>query len=301
VRSARLGSHQNPGRAPWAIAGTTILSLFLLAAARGPRRQQAAVAGPSSGSGLETILARSAEYCDRLDRAVLDFVCRERIEQWLRPSAQPAVRHGVKMQAIFLGPRVDHSYIYDYQLIRDREGSFKESRTLLKEDGKDVRVPDAPLKTRRFAYAKIVMGPLGLLSRENQTGHDYRVVREEKVRGEETLVIEAIPKPGAQFQHLFGTLWLRKKDAGVVKIEWNPASIDDYQWVERTAEFLGLTPWLRITSEFAFEKNGIRFPSRCILKETYRRGTGGALYPISEIEAVYDRYKFFTVETAVKY
>ena len=298
VRSARSRSRPSPSHVLWTIAGAALFSLLSMGAPEDPVRRQAVVPATTAGSSLEMALARAADYCDRLDRSVLDFVCRERVEEWFRPSAQPAVYH--MRRAIFLGARVDHDYIYDYQLVRGRQGDITESRTLLKEDGKKVSVPDAPLKTHSFTHAKVVMGPLGLLSRKNQADHDYRVVRDERVRGEEALVVEAVPKPGVQFPHLFGRLWLRKSDAGILRIEWNPASIGNYQIVEKTAKFLGLTPDLLIISEYAFEKNGIRFPSRYTVKEIYRRGTSGAKYAISEIDVAYDQYKFFTVETEVE-
>jgi len=256
-------------------------------------------AAQPSPSELDVILARAAAYCDKLDRAVMNFVCRERIDEWFRPGAGLSWSH--MRRTIFLGQRVDHDYIYDYQLLRDRKGEVTERRTLLSQDGKQVHVPDAPLKTRSFWHAKVVMGPLGILSRESQAAHDYAVVRREKIQGEDVLVVAATPKLGVQLEHLFGTIWIRRGDAGIIKIEWNPVSIDNYQGVTRTAEFLGLTPDLLVTSEYAFEKNGIRFPSRYTLRETYRRGKSGAQYKISEIDVVYDQYKFFTVETDVKY
>jgi hypothetical protein len=281
------------------IAGMACLSVILLAAAGNPPRQQAVTAAPVPLSGLAAALSRAADYCDKLDRSVMDFTCRERIEEWFRPGAGLSRSH--MRQTIFLGQRVDHDCLYDYQLVRGRQGDITENRTLLKEDGKTVHVPDAPLKTHSFSHAKVVMGPLGLLSRKNQADHDYRILREEKVRGEEAFVVEAVPKPGFEFPHLVGRLWLRKKDAGILKIEWNPASIGNYELVQKTADFLGLTPALLIISEYAFEKNGIRFPSRYTVKEVYRRGTSGAKYQISEVDVVYDQYKFFTVETDVKY
>lgn len=267
-------------------------------AARG-QAQRASGSG-SAASDLPSILDRAAEYCDRLSRSVLNFVCRERIEEWFRPFAQPAMTsRGIR--TIFIGSRETHHYVYDYQLIRDREGTIKESRTLLKEDKRDIRIPDAPLKTHSFSHTRVVMGPVGILSRESQADHDYRIVREEKIRGEEALVVEAVPRPGVHLQHLFGTIWLRKRDAGILKIEWNPSSIGNYKGVEETAKRFDMTPDLLIISEYAFEKNGIRFPSRYTLKEAYRRGKSGRRYQISEIDAVYDQYKFFTVETEVKY
>lgn len=280
---------------------SVLLSGFFLSktgTARGLTQQ-----GPSPGSSeseLRTILDRAAEYCDKLNRSVLNFVCRERIKEWFRAESPPgSFSHGIRI--VFVGSRETFQYVYDYQLIRDREGSIRETRTLLKENGKGVQVSDAPLKTHSFWHAKVVMGPLGLLSREGQADHDYRILREEKVGGEPAWVVEAVPKPGVRLEHLFGTIWLKKKDAGILKIEWNPSSIQNYGGVEETARRLGLTPSLLVTSEYAFEKNGIRFPSRYTLREIYRRGKSGTRYQRSETDVIYDEYKFFTVETEVEF
>jgi hypothetical protein len=55
-----------------------------------------------------------------------------------------------------------------------------------------------------------------------------------------------------------------------------------------------------MTSEYAFEKNGIRFPSRYIVKGSYL-GKLGRRFQRSETDVTYDRYKFFTVETEVRF
>ncbi|MGA2531897.1 MAG: hypothetical protein ABSG19_02555 [Candidatus Aminicenantales bacterium] len=259
--------------------------------------------GPGPGSPdpeLSSILERAAQYCDKLNRSVLNFVCRERIEEWFRHAAPPAsFSYGNRI--VFLSSPEKFQYVYDYQLIRERGGSIRETRTLLKENGKDVQVSDAPLKTHSFWHTNVVMGPLGLLSRERQADHDYRILREAKIGGDPVLVIEVVPKPDVRLEDLFGTVWLRKKDAGILKIEWNPSSIRNYKGVEETAKQLGLIPSLLVTSEYAFEQNGIRFPSRYTLRELYRRGKSGARYQRSETDVVYDQYKFFMVETKVEF
>ena len=58
-------------------------------------------------------------------------------------------------------------------------------------------------------------------------------------------------------------------------------------------------PRLTQISEYGFEKNGIRFPSRYSLREEYisRRGKP---FLRSETSVIYRDYKFFTVETEVR-
>jgi hypothetical protein len=253
----------------------------------------------ATAAELKVTLARAAEYCDRLSHSVLNYVCRERIKENDYPNATATSSFG--RRTIWLGREEIHEYAYEYQLIRDAAGAIRETRTLINDNGKRVHLADASLETHIISYAYIVMGPIGLLSRERQALHDYRMVRGERVAGEETIVIEAVPKPETRLGHLFGTIWLRKKDNAIVKIEWNPSSMENYAAVEEIAKRLKMVPDLLMTSEYAFEKNGVRFPSRYTIKEIYRRGKSGRRFQRSVTEVVYDQYKFFTVETEVKF
>jgi hypothetical protein len=261
-----------------------------------PQIGPAVVRAPASVS-LQRLLAGAAEYCDRLSRAALDFVCRERVSEWSYPDA--AVMKYRMVDTIRRGLKESKAYLYDYQLVRDRAGSIRESRTLLREGRTDVHVTDAALQTRFFWHARIVMGPLGLLSRERQAEHDFRILRQERINGEPVAVIEAVPKPGVAADHLFGVVWLGLEDASILKIEWNPASIDNYAGVRERAERFRMAPRIVLTSEYGVEKNGIRFPSRYTVQEAY--GRGSRRFQRSETTVVYDRYKFFTVETEVIY
>jgi len=258
-------------------------------------RHEPSTAGESD---LSSLLGRAADYCDRLSRTVLDFVCRERIAEWYYVEKNDI---NEAFGRIYVDSHQERwRYVYDYQLIRNRAGLIQESRTLLEEQGKKVNSPDALLKTHLFKHAYVVMGPLGLLSRNHQADFEYKVVREEKAGGEPALVIEAVPKPGVRLDYLFGTIWLRKRDAGILKIQWNPSSIENYAGVEEVARRLGRKPDILMTSEYAFEKNGIRFPSRYTVKESYL-GKLGRRFQHSETDVTYDQYKFFTVETEVKF
>jgi hypothetical protein len=291
-----------PGRSPFRIilfAGPIVLPLILTAGLDSPRGRQSPSPTSNLATQLETVLTRAADYCDKLDRSVLNFVCKERIEEWFRPDFHPRVSRMGKQTFVYLGRTEKHRFLYDYQLIRGREGYITESRVLLEDDKKKVHVVDAPLKTRSFTHAKIVMGPLGVLRREIQGDYNYKFVREERVLGDQAVVIETVPKPGVKPQHLFGTIWLRKTDSSILKIAWNPASIGNFLLVAETGLSLGMDPDILLTTEYGFEKNGVRFPSRYTAKEIYRRGKTGGRYQIAEVDVLYDEYQFFTVETQV--
>jgi len=57
-------------------------------------------------------------------------------------------------------------------------------------------------------------------------------------------------------------------------------------------------PRLTLATEFAFEKNGIRFPSSCSIEEAYAFEAGVNLVR-SRTKITHTDYKFFTVETGV--
>jgi hypothetical protein len=230
---------------------------------------------------LEHILAKAAEYCQRLEQVSLHFVCTEEIEERLYYSGR------------FYK---ENNYTYDYQLIRKGEG-IQERRTLLEENGKSRHEENAELKTHRFFHKHVIFGPIGLLSESQQQNHDYVIKKEEKIKGDRCLVIEAVPKEGVQVDHLFGKAWIRENDCSIMKIEWNQESMGNIERLEEAAKKAGAKPIITFVSEYAYEKNGIRFPSKYFVKEEYvKRGR----YKISQTTTVYKDYKFFIVETEVK-
>lgn len=62
------------------------------------------------------------------------------------------------------------------------------------------------------------------------------------------------------------------------------------------AKQIGAKPLLTLTTEFAFEKNGVRFPSFYRIVETYLFESGSPLVR-SRTEVRQGAYKFFRVET----
>jgi hypothetical protein len=229
---------------------------------------------------LSQILEKAAEYCKRLDQVALHFVCNEEIEE-----------------RIYSGRFFKRStFVYDYQLIR-KKNNIQEQRILLEECGEKKHEENAELKTRRFAHSYVIFGPIGLLAESQQKRHDYAIKKEEKYKGDKCYVIEVIPKPDTKIDGLFGKAWVRQDDWGIMKIEWNQQSMGNIEKIEEDASRLGAKPKITFSSEYGFEKNGIRFPSRYTVKEEYVRRTREK---ISETTVVYKDYKFFIVETEVK-
>lgn len=251
---------------------------------------------------LTRVLARCAEYCDRLATVSLDFICKEKIEEEIRT---PRKSHFFSPYSNIFTPnkamRKDkHTFLYDYQLIRKKD-TVKEQRILLEENGKKTRVENAPLETSVFKHRYVLFGPLGLLSREVQAQHNFRFLKEEKFKGKPVYVIEAVPKFSSQFDHLYGKIWVDKEHFSILKIEWDQESLKNYDVIEVIAQKLKAKPRITLVTEFAFEKKGIRFPSSYSITETYISKRRGRRFTRSKTEVEYTDYQFFTVDTEIKY
>jgi hypothetical protein len=244
-----------------------------------------AVAGagePVDRSRLEAILKKSEAYCRRLEKAALDFVCLEEVTEL----------------SVHFTPQTN-VYLYDYQFVRTGREK-KENRRLVSVNGKKRDVKDAPLGTVMFRYENVLFGPIGLLDEDSQRLFDYALVGEATVGPERAAIIEAGPKPGARGTRPYGRIWIKEEDGSVLRIDWDPASLGNYRAIEEWTKAHDATPRITAYSEYGLEKNGLRFPSRNF-SETATVTKGGLETVSGRMSTVYKDYKFFIVETEVKY
>jgi hypothetical protein len=244
-------------------------------------------------SQLPQILKKTAAYCRKFGSASLYYVCLEDITEEIYSPYRQIPR---SYPYLFLTIKKNH-YVYDYQLIQ-KDGDLKEQRILLEENGIKKNVPDAPLKVRRFRYKYMTFGPM-LLSEYWQQYHDYQIVAKEKISGEPCLVVEALPKPSFQLEHLAGKIWVRERDFSILRLEYNQETIDNYEGIEETAAKLKARPLIKLITEYAFEEKGIRFPSKYVQSEEYIN-LRGVHFIKSETTVNYKDYKYFIVETEVE-
>jgi len=261
-----------------------LLSVFIYAEDRlEVRPQEEAV--PSLGM----LLIKAGDYCDRLENAVLDFVCQEEIAEHIDMSQDDPQNPS---------PFRNNKFIYDYQFIR-KGSTTNEIRVLLEENGVRKNEKNAELKTRIFYFRNVLYGPIDLLSWLRQLLYDYKLLLDEG--GEEFFVIEAIPKPDNKQEHIpYGKIWLSKKDFSICKIEWNPKTAKYFSNILERAEYYKSEPKVLFVTEFSYEKNGIKFPSRHEMTESYILADG-QVFKRSRTKVIYREYKFFTVETTVKH
>jgi hypothetical protein len=144
------------------------------------------------------------------------------------------------------------------------------------------------------------LGPVGLLGEDAQRTLAYRVIKEMDMEGEPAVILDARPK-GGNPTSLYGKAWVRIRDGAVLKIEWAPTSMGNYQKIEELAHALNARPKITFSSEYAFEKNGLRFPSAYGVIESYLGAGSTAQLTLSRTDVVYKDYKFFLVQTEIKY
>ncbi len=242
-----------------------------------------------SGYLLGEILHKTSNYCERLKKASVDFVCLEEIKE--RVSYARGAYRFFK----------ENNYIYDYQLVR-KDNRITERRNLLQENKEKKFEKEARLKTSVIDYKHAIFGPIGLLSEHNQSQHNYCIIDEQiEHNGEKALIIEAVPKKQIRdSEHLFGNIWIRKDDFSILKIEWAQESFGNFEVIEKKAKELNARPLIISSSEYGYDKNGIRFPSKFHVKEIYI-GRKGKRLLASETIVIYKNYKFFTVETDVTF
>ena len=251
-------------------------------------------------NNLNSILIKCSDYCERLEKAALFFVCQERIEEFIYfYSYNPRFRN---YRIIVNVPQKieKNTYLYDYQLIK-KGRKFEEKRILLEENGEKKHQENAELKTKRFYSKRSVFGPIGLLDKDSQKLYDYEILKVDNLKGKKAYVIEIKPKKIMANRPNYGKAWIDAKDSGVLKIETEEESLVGFEKLKEESEKLGLTPVLKAVHYFEIEKNGIRFPSRTVFEEDYIGPRIKGRKKKSRTVITYDNYRFFIVEVEVKY
>jgi len=252
----------------------------------------------SSQPKLSEILKKTSEYCQRLERSALDYVCIEEVkEETLHTHISPD--HARDQGYVTAVRRKRTTYTYDYQMIRKNK-RIKENRTLIKKNGKKCCIENAELEIEFIKFANEIFGPVGLLSLQRQSLYDYRIFESENTDQGPYLIIEAVHKNPSARDSLCGKIWFRKDHFDIVRIEWDQSSLGNFAAIQEIAKQREEEPSIRIISEFAVEKNGLRFPSQTITEMAFINKKGKKDVR-ARITVTYSHYKFFTVETEIEY
>ena len=214
---------------------------------------------------LNEILKKTSDYCEKLKKMALDFVCHENIEENIYSykktetyaakdykSATPISQISLKLKN-----SKKNIYLYDYQMIKKGDKQ-EEKRILLKENNKDKHVENAELKIKGFKAQYLVYGPIGFLSKYWQRHFNYEIIGQDEINGKMAIVISATPTKLREENYNFGKIWVDENDFSILKIEWDPRYIKGYKEKAST----GIKRTLTWAVFYEFEKNNVRFPSR---------------------------------------
>jgi len=258
------------------------------------------------GHQLEAILEKTGEYCEEVKNLALHYVCKENIVDIHYFYRTKEVIERVSKSS-FITPTIrfelkgskKKSYVYDYQLIR-KSGKMIEKRDLLEEEGKTKKDKSSGLKNVKYFSKNIVFGPVGFLSKYWQSHFEYKIIGNDIKNGKEVLIIRAYPKQEREENYNVAQIWIDMKEYSILKIQWEPLSIQNYEEEKiryPTGEYKKTIIW---NVDFGVEEKGIRFPSKQIVQEVFI-SENDKKHVLEEIIFTYTDYKFFTVETEVKY
>ena len=258
------------------------------------------------GPKLEVILKKTGEYCEKVKNLALHYVCKENIvdihyfyrtrEVIERVPKSSFITSTIRFE---LKGSKKKSYVYDYQLIR-KSGEMIEKRDLLEEEGKTIKEKSSGLKNVKYFSKNIVFGPVGFLSKYWQSHFEYKIIGSDIKNGKEALIIRAYPKQEREENYNVAQIWIDMKEYSILKIQWEPLSIQNYDEEKiryPTGEYKKTIIW---NVDFGVEEKGIRFPSKQIVQEVFI-SENDKKHVLEEIIFTYTDYKFFTVETEVKY
>jgi len=255
---------------------------------------------------LNIILKKCAEYCERVKSIALFYMCQEEIKEkanvyrivdTLRTTPY-GITEIVPGESLKLKRTRTSSYLYDYQLMK-KEEELKEQRILLEKNKRKKHIENAELEVR-FNAAYLIYGPVGFLSRYWQNYFDYEIIGQEDIDKIPSAIIKATPKPNNKENRNFAKIWINERDGSILQIEWEPESIIDYKGknIEIPAGNLKTVVVWKVT--YGVEKNGVRFPGRQHIQE-FLVSESGKRYIGNEIITNFNDYKFFIVETEIKY
>ncbi len=253
---------------------------------------------------LQEILRITGEYCERVKKMALFYICQENIidiENFFR-GVSPALGMQ-KEERIFNLRRVKRqTYRYDYQLIKKGD-DFLEQRILLEKNGKKKLQENVNLSHLKYYSQYLIFGPVGFLSQSWQNHFTYSLIGEDMINGEPATIIQADPKESRLDNYSFGRIWINK-NFQIVRVEWEPASIQNYEdeiLISRLGPFHKKVVWI---ADYTVEKNGVRFPSRQFVQEIFFRNSPDGFQQKAvkrETRFDYTEYKFFIVETDIKF
>jgi len=259
---------------------------------------------PANIERLRRVLAETSAYCEKLKSMALDFVCQEKVTEVSNDFVKRVGRKSISgdinetqlVEDLRIRKTLRNDFVYDYQLIK-KSGVFREQRNLIEENGRKRDVKNASLKDERIKAEMLVFGPVGFLSQYWQEHFVFAIAGEDRIGGQSALILTASPASVREDNYYEGRIWIAAEDSSILRIDWTALAPEASK--DKVASLIGdLKRSVTMTAEYGIVKNGVRFPSRRIAKETFTTPEGKEHLKY-ESKCSYLNYKFFTVETEV--
>jgi protein TonB len=269
-------------------------------------------AGRAPETELVRLLEGAAGYCEKLEQAALEFICRERIGETHYNFASDPKWIGLIVGSRETGEIISRTffpqwdpqrtirsdYVCDYLYVR-RGDRVEERRIVLEDDGRKMTDRNRLLEEKRFTALNPVLAAVELLGRGQQALFNYRVIGRSSLQRRDAAILEAIPKSGNSRGVEYAKVWVDSGNFQILRSEVQGVPIEGYDDVLRDSIQFPVRPYLLTTHTYEFEKNGIRFPGQSIIRVEYpRRGEFTKDRTLKlKIDMKYDKYQFFSVET----
>ncbi len=228
---------------------------------------------------LKKLLDGSQKYCRKLFGATFDFICHEQVTERIENATEGRFK-------------------YFYRLTKKGK-DVKEERSLLKKRGRRFVRRIQSANSESYTTERVIFGPNAMVGEGWDLYFDYRIIGEETLDGHKTVIVDVIPKRKNTRNPFFGQVWINEKDYSVMKISWNPKSIEGLQQnfqtrvLERAKLYKG-EPHILSILELNVEKRGLRFPSRLLIEESYIKPNGRKVVRVKRTTDYVD-YLFYSV------
>lgn len=226
---------------------------------------------------LDSILANSAAYCEKLKQAVFHFVCLERVEESYKDK---------------------NTYISDYRILKIGN-RIEEQRTLIEHNGLKVSGEQMKLRTKIYSY-KASLTPIYLLAAENQRHYDYRLMDSGRVMNRKAYGIEVKIKGNDGKGSILAVVWVDAQDFSILKFNVFPKALAGFKQLYEDAKKKGMRLEIEDKHYFGVKRGDIRFPSRTEItmkfyprsRQTFFLLRGRPQYGVPKREKIYTEFRY---------
>ncbi|MCD6515807.1 MAG: energy transducer TonB [Candidatus Aminicenantes bacterium] len=263
---------------------------------------------------LVTILHECAKYCEKLNKATLDFICKEKIHDiYYGPDPKRSgytISFGKSTLSIngriAAGPprmfkpfwgvwKIERNqYLSDYLLVKKGQ-EIREKRVLLKENSRQVPAQKEYLKNPRFSGLKPFLAPGKVLGQDRQELFSFSILKDR----ENLYEIEAVPISRYAGGIEYARIWVDRQGFQILRMEIKGIPLEGYNEVlEETTEH-NVKPEFITTYSYKMEKEGLLFPYKVNILVRYPMFLNETTFYKTKIKTNinYDDYQFFSVKT----